>query len=70
MNSLQRPHHVGLQITDMELSLRFYRDLLGFDLLPLELERIIHSLDSRLSRRRPPHRGPAPAVLEYDLGTS
>jgi lactoylglutathione lyase len=31
MPSITRPHHTGLQVRDLERSVAFYRDLLGFD---------------------------------------
>jgi lactoylglutathione lyase len=31
--TIQRPHHTGLAVRDLERSLRFYRDLLGFELV-------------------------------------
>jgi lactoylglutathione lyase len=33
MPSITRPHHTGLQVRDLERSLAFYRDLLGFELV-------------------------------------
>lgn len=33
MASVIRPHHVGIQVADLERSIAFYRDLLGFELL-------------------------------------
>ncbi len=30
MGSITRPHHMGLQVRDLDRSLAFYRDLLGF----------------------------------------
>src|SRR5438128_440054 len=33
MASILRPHHTGLQVANLERSLAFYRDLLGFDLV-------------------------------------
>lgn len=33
MASITRPHHMGLQVADLERSLRFYRDTLGFELV-------------------------------------
>jgi lactoylglutathione lyase len=33
MASILRPHHTGLQVADLERSLAFYRDLLGFELV-------------------------------------
>jgi lactoylglutathione lyase len=29
--SIQRPHHTGLAVSDLDRSVRFYRDLLGFE---------------------------------------
>lgn len=31
MATIQRPHHTGIQVADLERSLRFYRDILGFE---------------------------------------
>lgn len=31
MPVIRQPHHIGLQVSDLEESLRFYRDLLGFE---------------------------------------
>jgi lactoylglutathione lyase len=33
MPSITRPHHTGFQVADLERSLRFYRDLLGFEVV-------------------------------------
>ncbi|MEZ4595719.1 MAG: VOC family protein [Chloroflexota bacterium] len=33
MAIVTRPHHVGIQVADLERSVAFYRDLLGFQLL-------------------------------------
>jgi lactoylglutathione lyase len=33
MATIQRPHHTGIQVADLERSLRFYRDVLGFELI-------------------------------------
>jgi lactoylglutathione lyase len=33
MAAITRPHHTGLHVTDLERSLAFYRDLLGFELV-------------------------------------
>lgn len=33
MASITRPHHTGLQVADLERSLAFYRDVLGFELV-------------------------------------
>jgi catechol 2,3-dioxygenase-like lactoylglutathione lyase family enzyme len=33
MPTIQRPHHTGIQVADLERSLRFYRDILGFELV-------------------------------------
>ncbi|MFN8520057.1 MAG: VOC family protein [Chloroflexota bacterium] len=33
MPTVIRPHHVGIQVADLERSIAFYRDLLGFELL-------------------------------------
>lgn len=33
MASITNPHHTGLQVDDLERSLAFYRDLLGFELV-------------------------------------
>jgi len=31
MGSITRPHHMGIQVADLERSLAFYRDILGFE---------------------------------------
>jgi catechol 2,3-dioxygenase-like lactoylglutathione lyase family enzyme len=33
MAAITRPHHTGLHVSDLERSLAFYRDLLGFELV-------------------------------------
>jgi len=33
MASILRPHHTGVQVADLERSIRFYRDILGFKLV-------------------------------------
>ena len=33
MASISRPHHTGIQVADLERSLAFYRDILGFELI-------------------------------------
>src|SRR5262245_23468799 len=33
MPSIQRPHHTGIHVADIERSVAFYRDLLGFELV-------------------------------------
>jgi lactoylglutathione lyase len=33
MGSITRSHHTGLQVADLERSLAFYRDILGFELV-------------------------------------
>ncbi|MFV2062066.1 MAG: VOC family protein [Chloroflexota bacterium] len=33
MATIQRAHHVGIQVADLERSLRFYRDTLGFEVI-------------------------------------
>ena len=33
MPTIQRPHHTGIQVADLERSVRFYRDILGFELV-------------------------------------
>src|SRR5260370_16136233 len=33
MGAITRPHHTGLQVADLERSLAFYRDVLGFELV-------------------------------------
>lgn len=33
MAAVTRPHHTGLQVRDLERSLAFYRDILGFELV-------------------------------------
>jgi lactoylglutathione lyase len=33
MPTIQRPHHTGIQVADLERSLDFYRDLLGFEVV-------------------------------------
>lgn len=33
MATIQRPHHTGIQVRDLETSIRFYRDVLGFELV-------------------------------------
>ena len=33
MPTIQRPHHTGIQVADLERSVRFYRDTLGFELV-------------------------------------
>jgi lactoylglutathione lyase len=33
MGAITRPHHTGLHVSDLERSLAFYRDLLGFELV-------------------------------------
>jgi lactoylglutathione lyase len=30
--TIQRPHHTGIAVSDLERSVRFYRDVLGFEL--------------------------------------
>jgi len=32
MPAILRPHHVGIQVADLERSMQFYRDVLGFEL--------------------------------------
>lgn len=33
MPSIQRPHHTGITVSDLDRSVRFYRDLLGLELV-------------------------------------
>jgi len=33
MPAILRPHHAGIQVADLERSIRFYRDILGFELV-------------------------------------
>lgn len=33
MPVIQRPHHTGIQVADLERSVAFYRDILGFELV-------------------------------------
>ena len=33
MASITRPHHVGIQVADLDRSVAFYRDILGFELI-------------------------------------
>jgi lactoylglutathione lyase len=33
MPAITRPHHTGIQVRDLETSVRFYRDILGFELV-------------------------------------
>jgi lactoylglutathione lyase len=33
MASITRPHHTGLQVRDLERSIAFYRDILGFEVV-------------------------------------
>lgn len=33
MPTIQRPHHTGIQVADLERSVAFYRDILGFELV-------------------------------------
>ncbi|CAN5656015.1 hypothetical protein BH23CHL8_BH23CHL8_04140 [soil metagenome] len=33
MPTITRPHHTGIQVADLERSVRFYRDILGFELV-------------------------------------
>jgi lactoylglutathione lyase len=33
MATIQRPHHTGIQVADLERSIAFYRDVLGFELI-------------------------------------
>ena len=33
MPTIQRPHHAGIQVADLERSVHFYRDILGFELV-------------------------------------
>jgi lactoylglutathione lyase len=33
MAAITRPHHMGIQVADLERSIAFYRDLLGFDVV-------------------------------------
>ncbi len=33
MATIQRPHHTGIQVRDLERSIAFYRDILGFELV-------------------------------------
>jgi lactoylglutathione lyase len=33
MASISRPHHTGIQVADLERSIAFYRDILGFELI-------------------------------------
>lgn len=33
MPAILRPHHMGLQVADLERSLAFYRDILGFEVV-------------------------------------
>ena len=33
MPTIARPHHMGIQVADLERSLRFYRDILGFEVV-------------------------------------
>jgi len=33
MPTISRPHHMGIQVADLERSLAFYRDILGFEVV-------------------------------------
>ena len=33
MPTIQRPHHTGIQVADLDRSIAFYRDVLGFELV-------------------------------------
>ena len=33
MPTIQKPHHTGIQVADLERSVAFYRDILGFELV-------------------------------------
>ena len=33
MPNIRRPHHMGIQVADLERSLGFYRDILGFEVV-------------------------------------
>jgi len=33
MPTIQRPHHTGIQVADLDRSVAFYRDILGFELV-------------------------------------
>ena len=33
MATITRPHHMGIQVADLERSLGFYRDILGFEVV-------------------------------------
>lgn len=33
MAQILKPHHTGIQVRDLETSVRFYRDILGFELI-------------------------------------
>ena len=33
MASIMRPHHMGIQVADLERSIAFYRDILGFEVV-------------------------------------
>ena len=33
MATITRPHHIGIQVADLERSVAFYRDILGFEVV-------------------------------------
>lgn len=73
MAAITRPHHTGLHVSDLERSLAFYRDLLGFELVfawnpqaPYIGELVGHpDVDLHAAVVRPPNSDVFLELLEY-----